>query len=197
MNSKRNFLKALTGATLIPAVAGAAGLAGTAPIVENGRSRFPNVWLKTHEGKDVRFYDDLLKGRNVLINVMYTACTSSCPPNTASLLQIQQALGARIGRDIHMYSLTIQPELDDPKALAAYVREHGIKPGWTYLTGRRSDVDEVRRSVGFFDSDPARDAQPTRHTGMVRIGKVPADRWAMVPALASKEHMLAVINGVI
>lgn len=195
MISKRNFLRALAGAAFLPAASITTASAG-APTVTTGRSQFPNVWLKTHEGKDVRFYDDVLAGKNVLINMMYTACTLSCPPNTASLLQLQEAYGARIGRDIHMYSLTLQPEMDDPKALAAYVKQYGIKPGWTYLTGRREDVEQARRSLGFFDSDPTRDANPGRHTGMVRIGRVPLDRWAMVPALASKEHMLAVINGV-
>src|SRR3989449_3130277 len=73
---------------------------------------FPNVLLRTHENKTVRFYDDLVKGKIVLINFMYAKCEGLCPRQTANLVQVQQALGKHVGRDIFMYSITLKPEQD-------------------------------------------------------------------------------------
>jgi len=78
------------------------------------RSRFPNVPLQTHEHQEVRFYDDLLKDKTVLITFMYTECKDACPLTTATLVQVQQAFGARVGRDIFMYSISVDPERDTP-----------------------------------------------------------------------------------
>jgi protein SCO1/2 len=106
---------------------------------------FPNFLLRTHEGKEVRFYDDLIHGKHVIINMMYADCEGLCPPATANLVKVQELLKDRIGKDIFMYSITLRPEKDSPKALNDYAKMHGSKPGWTYLTGRPADID--RKSV--------------------------------------------------
>src|SRR5215831_3096467 len=76
---------------------------------------FPNVALTTHEGKKVRFYDDLIKDKIVTINFMYADCEGVCPGITANLVNVQRALGERVGRDIFMYSITLKPEHDSPE----------------------------------------------------------------------------------
>jgi protein SCO1/2 len=143
----------------------------------------------------VKFYDDLLKGKLVVINMMYTSCAGICPANTASMKAVQQALGARVGRDVFMYSLSLRPEFDSPQALRDYVKLYDIGPGWTFLTGVPAEVDAIRRKLGFYDSDPVADADLSRHTGMVRIGNLRASRWSMVPALASTRVLVASILG--
>ena len=74
-----------------------------------GADYFPNVVLTTQDGKEVRFYDDLLKGRTVAINIMYTSCTDECPLETARLVQLQRLLGERMGKDVVFYSISIDP----------------------------------------------------------------------------------------
>src|SRR5215813_14078367 len=81
-----------------------------------GSKYFTNAVLRTHEGKEVRFYDDLIKGKHVVINFMYANCESACPAITANLVKVQEALKDRIGKDIFMYSITLKPEEDDPAA---------------------------------------------------------------------------------
>ena len=71
---------------------------------------FPNFELTTHEGKKVRFYDDLIKDKIVIINFMYANCEGKCPPITRNLKRVQNLLGKRVGRDIFMYSITLKPE---------------------------------------------------------------------------------------
>lgn len=151
---------------------------------------FPNSVLQTHEGKKLRFYDDVVKGDKIVVfNMMYTVCTNICPPNTANLLRVQEMLGERMGRDVFFYSLTLRPEMDTPQALMAYARQYGVKPGWTLLTGRPGDMEIIRRKLGFFDRDPQADANLAQHTGMVRIGNEAFDRWSMMPALLTPKQL--------
>ncbi|SMP58294.1 SCO family protein [Noviherbaspirillum suwonense] len=190
MNSKRLFLKG--GLVAAPALALTAALK---PAPAGAAVYFPNTVLQTHDGRKVRFYDDLLKGKLVVINMMYTVCTGVCPANTASLKAVQQALGPRVGRDIFMYSLSLRPEFDSPEALRDYVRQYDIGPGWTFLTGAPQDMEVLRRKLGFYDSDPVADADISNHTGVVRIGNLPAERWCMVPAQSSTSQIVTSILG--
>jgi protein SCO1 len=141
----------------------------------------------------VRYYDDLLKDKIVVINMMYTVCSGICPANITNLLQVQEALGSRLGRDIFMYSLTLQPEFDRPKNLKDYVKLRDIKPGWTLLTGKPSEMEQIRRRMGFVDSDPVADADLKNHTGMVRVGNVALDRWFMMPAMSRPQQIARAI----
>ncbi len=158
--------------------------------------RIPNTPLVTHEGKEVRFYDDLVRGKVVAINMMYVACADICSTATANLRRVQQLLGARAGRDVFMYSLTLQPELDTPELLKAYAELHRIDPGWLFLTGASADIEELRYSLGFSDPDPLVDSDQTTHTGMLRVGNDAFQRWTMAPALAEPRQILATINHV-
>ena len=157
---------------------------------------FTNAQLLTHEGRAVRFYDELLQDKLVVINMMYTVCSGICPANTAALKALQLALGARVGRDIFMYSLTLRPELDTPDALREYMLKYQVGPGWTFLTGKPAEVDRIRRRLGFYDTDPVADADLGRHTGMLRIGNLRTRRWSMAPALASTRQLVSAILGV-
>src|SRR5918912_3730389 len=112
----------------------------------------PNVPLLTHQGKKVLFYDDLVKDKIVLINMMYAKCEGICMPITMNLVKVQKLLGDRVGRDIFMYSITLKPEQDSPKALAHYAHMHKVSPGWLFLTGTPANVELLRRKLGFVDS---------------------------------------------
>jgi protein SCO1/2 len=151
---------------------------------------FPNVLLTTHEGKQVRFYDDLVKGKIVTLNFMYAKCDGICPTVTANLVEVQKLLAQRVGRDIFMYSFTLKPEEDSPAVLKKYAEEHGVKPGWTFLTGKPDDIELLRRSLGFVDPDPELDRDKSSHIGNVRYGNEPLMIWAACPGMAHP-HWLA------
>lgn len=189
-DSKRDWLKWMGSAALAPVLA-ASGPASAGTTSQRGprANYFPNAVLDTHDGRKLRFYDDMVRGKVVVFNMMYSVCTGICPGNTANLLQVQEALGSRLGKDIFMYSMTLQPEFDTPKALQDYVSRYSIKPGWTFLTGHPREMDAIRRKLGFFNDDPRIDADLANHTGMVRIGNEALDRWLMMPALASPKQL--------
>jgi len=188
MTSKRIMLgTALAAAVSAPLLGAAAKRASPGPRA----GYFPNALLQTHEGKQVRFYDDVVKGDKIVVfNMMYTVCANICPPNTANLLRVQQMLGERMGRDIFFYSLTLKPEMDTPRALSEYAKLYGVKPGWTFLTGAPGDIDAIRRKLGFFDRDPQVDNDLSLHTDMVRIGNEAYDRWSMMPTLLTPRQLV-------
>lgn len=192
MITKRMLLKtAMAGSILPPALACAAKSKPAGPRADY----FPNAVLETHEGSKVRFYDDVVKGDKIVVfNMMYTVCTNICPPTTANLMQVQEMLGDRVGRDIFFYSLTLRPEMDTPEALQAYAKRYGMKPGWTLLTGKRGDMEVIRRKLGFYDLDPEADSNLSRHTGMVQMGNEAYDRWSMMPALLTPKQLAGSIS---
>ena len=151
---------------------------------------FPNVLLHTHENQQIRFYDDLIRGKCVMINMLYASCEGICPLMTANLARVQQLLGERVGRDIFMYSLTLKPGQDTPEVLKTYAEMHGVGPGWWFLTGEPGDIELLRRKLGFVDPDPIIDADPQQHSGVVLYGNEVLDRWAACPALTKPEQIV-------
>jgi len=157
---------------------------------------FPNVALITQEGKKVRFYEDLIRGKIVTINLIYATCSNICPTVTANLAKVQKLLGARVGRDIFMYSITLKPEVDTPEVLRKYAQMHGAGAGWLFLTGDPDDVEQLRRKLGFVDPDPAVDKDKSSHAGNVRYGNEPLQLWAACPGRAKAEWIAKSISWV-
>lgn len=185
MQGKRTFLKSLAGLGALPLAASA----GSNLRTQSG-PRFPNFVLQTQTGKPVRFYDDCIKGKVVVLSMMYVNCGGVCPPNTANLMTVQEELGERVGRDVFIYSLTLQPLIDRPEDLMAYAKRYRIdSPGWTFLTGKPAEMEVLRKRLGFFDSDPELDRDVSRHSGVLRIGNERIDRWLMMPAQSNARQI--------
>lgn len=188
--SRRNWL-AVSGAALVAAGLPAQAAAGdekwkkVSPRESIRKRFFPDVTLTTHEGKKVRFYEDLIKDKIVLINMMYATCEGVCPLITANLVKVQKLLGDRVGRDIFFYSITLKPETDTPMALMHHAHMLNIKPGWLFLTGAPADIELLRRKLGFVDPNPEVDKDKTNHIGNIRYGNEPLMLWAACPGSIS------------
>jgi len=152
-----------------------------------GRNYFPNVELRTQDNRKVRFYDDLLKDKIVVLNLFYSHCTGSCPPVMHNLSRVQKILKDRIGKDIFIYSISIKPEEDTPEVLAEYAKFMDVGPGWYLLTGTPDDIELIRHKLGYIDPDPKRDADKSNHIGMVRYGNEPLERWGATPGFGKPE----------
>lgn len=192
---RRSFLMNAATAAMGGAATGlglAAGQGRTANLksVRAGFNPIPNVPVQTHEGKSVRFFDDLIKNRVVTLNVMYMTCGDSCPLITQNLCHVQELLGARVGRDIFMYSITLQPRTDTVRALRSYARLFRVKPGWKFITGQPEHLEQLRIALGFYDRDPVVDALYSQHTGILRFGNERLRRWAGCPAMARPEGIV-------
>ena len=150
----------------------------------------PNVPLLTSNKKAVYFYDDLVRDKTILLNFFLVQCTDGkCPLGIATLRHVQDLLGDRMGRDVFMYSITLQPHLDTPDILKAYAANFAPRPGWEFLTGKPADIDFLRRSLGYVDRDPERDRDLTNHIGMARYGNDTLERWGAVSLRSEPENI--------
>jgi protein SCO1/2 len=157
-----------------------------------GASYFPNVPLITQDGTTVHLYDDLLKGKAVAINLIYTSCKDECPLETAQLVQVQRLLGDRVGKDIFFYSISIDPQRDTPAVLKAYAEKFGVGPGWLFLTGHADDIKLVARKLGL--SRPNDTATRDGHRPMLMLGNEPTGQWMRNSAVASPKYLATTIS---
>jgi protein SCO1/2 len=150
---------------------------------------FPNVVVVTHEGRRALFYNDLLRGKTVLVNCMSVA-NESVYPVTANLARAQRLLGERAGREVFLYSITVDPEHDTPRALAEFADRHGVGPGWLFLTGTPDIVGLLRARLfadaGAHAHGPKRDCS----MGLVRYGNEAVGLWGSVPSKTDPEWIV-------
>jgi protein SCO1/2 len=144
-----------------------------APIL--GEKYFPNVPLTTQDGREVRFYDDLVKGKSVAINIIYTSCTDECPLETARMAEVQRLLGAHVGRDVFFYSISIDPEKDSPQVLKAYSEKFNVGPGWLFLTGKKEDIKLLTGKLGLSRASDA--ISKDGHASSLMLGSDTTGQW--------------------
>jgi protein SCO1/2 len=130
---------------MLLAIASSAGAEGA----RWGKGYVPNVPVVTQDGRSVRFYDDVLKGKIAVISFIYTSCRDICPLVTARLSQVEDKLGDVVGRDVFFVSISIDPDTDTPEKLKEFAAAFGVgEPGWSFLTGKRQDIDLIRHKLG-------------------------------------------------
>ena len=157
-----------------------------------GAEFFTNARFRSQENKEVRFYEDLIKGKQVVINFMYTRCQGICPTTTANLVKVQKALKDRVGRDIFMYSISLKPQEDDPAALKEYAKAHGVKPGWLFLTGEPALIDGLRGRLFAHGHGHDHTAGPGQDCsrGLIRYGNEAIGLWGSVPTRTEPEEIV-------
>lgn len=144
-----------SGAAVVMVVVAAfifAATPATADSTRWGAGYFPNITLTTQDGAPVKFYDDLVQGKIVAINLIYTTCKYACPLETARLTQVARLLGERMGRDIFFYSISIDPEHDTPEVLKAYAEKYQVGAGWSFLTGKKTEIEALSKKLGLYSS---------------------------------------------
>lgn len=156
-----------------------------------GADYFPNVTLTTQDGAKVRFYDDLLKGKSVAINLFYTSCQDVCPLETAKLVQLQRLFGERMGKDIFFYSIAIDP-WDTPKENKAYAQKFGVGPGWLFLSGKEADIQLLTRKLGLSRASDA--VSKDGHSASLMVGNVPNGLWMRNSAMDNPQFLATTIG---
>ena len=152
-----------------------------------GGSPFPNVELITQDGKKVHFYDDLIKGKVVALELIYTTCKYNCPLETARMVQLQKLLGDRMGKEVFFYSITIDPEHDTPQVLKEYAEKYHVGPGWTFLTGKPVDIKLISKKLGLDKLPTGND--PDGHMPSLLIGNERTGIWMRNSALDNTKFM--------
>ena len=188
-------MRVKTIAALLLAVSALASLPSASAAPQGSRwgsDYFPNVPLTTQNGTKVHFYDDLLKGKLVVINFIYTHCNALCPLETARLAQVQKLLGDRVGKDIFFYSITLDPERDKPDVLRDYADKFDVGPGWLFLTGKKKDITLIKEKLGL-DSDPS-PSSGDGHAPSVLLGNESTGQWMRNTALDNPKFLAIMIG---
>jgi protein SCO1/2 len=161
------------------------------PAARRMANLIPNGLFRTQDGKEVRLYDDIIKGKQVMVMMMYTRCATFCPLATQSMVELHhQALAGRMGKDLFLVNISLKPEEDDPAALRSYARTHrAALPGWTFLTGSRYDVDTLRYRL-FSHDHIGIDLEEELHAGSMKIINDSIGRWVHADAFASTRTLL-------
>ena len=155
-----------------------------------GPSRYTNAVLRTQDGKEVRFYDDLIRGKQAVINFMYAECHGACPLVTQTLKKTYTQLKDRMGKDLFFYSITTKPQDDSPAALKHYAESRKADlPGWLFLTGESYDIQTIRFRL-FGMGHPGFDVDDSMHAGMLRIVNDARNSWGMAQAFATQKNIL-------
>ncbi|SFP40890.1 Cytochrome oxidase Cu insertion factor, SCO1/SenC/PrrC family [Geopseudomonas sagittaria] len=140
----------------------------------DARSYFTDTELLNQDGETVRFYSDVLAGRVVLLNVIFTSCEDACPLITRKLAEVRKALGNDAAQ-VHFISLSSDPVKDSPQALKAYARKHGADDAnWTFLTGPKAQMDVVLGRLGQLSRSPE------EHSTLLIAGDVANKRWSKI-----------------
>lgn len=151
------------------------------------RKYFTDTPLIDQDGREVRFYSDLVAGRVVVVNVFFTACNGSCIVMSKTLADVQ----ARFGKDVQIISITVDPENDTPARLKAYADRFGAKPGWVFLTGEKGNVRQVLSKLGQFVEN--KDA----HSSVMIVGNDRTGLWKKGFGLAGPEKLADLVAGVL
>jgi protein SCO1/2 len=155
-----------------------------------GAAKFTNAVLRTHDNKEVKFYDDLIRGKQVVINMMYAECHGACPLVTTVLKRTYRDLKDRMGKDLFFYSISVKPEDDTPAALKHYAEMRGADlPGWYFLTGDSYDIETIRFRL-FNMGHPGIDLDFAMHSGTFRIINDATNYWGHAGAFASQKNIL-------
>jgi protein SCO1/2 len=152
------------------------------------RMSIPDVALLDQDGRPLRFYTDLVRGKVVVVNFIFTTCTTICPPLGATFARLQKELGARAGRDVQLISISVDPATDTPERLKAWGEKFHAGPGWTLVTGAKPQVDELLRALG------AATASPQEHSPTVLVGNDAAGQWRRAYGLARPSLLLQLIE---
>ena len=152
---------------------------------------FTDVELVNQNGEKMRFYSDLLRGKVVIINSFFATCMGSCLPLNRNLEKVQAALAERLGKDVYIISISVDPTVDTPARLKEYARKLHARPGWFFLTGSKPDVDLALNKIGQFVSDKQ------AHLNIFIIGNERTGLWKKAFGLAASDELVKVVESVL
>jgi len=160
--------------------------------IERARGYFSNLELINQDGETVRFFDDVLKDKVVVISFIFTNCEGACPLITHKLTQVRDRIEGLIGDPVHFVSLSIDPARDTPAAMKEFAQTHQADhAGWTFLTGDAGNLDNIIKRLGQYTTDIE------AHSTMLLAGNVNEAHWIKIqpheqpPQIAEKIRLLA------
>ena len=166
-----------------PATAHAASEASA----KSPKMEIPDVAVLDQDGNKLHFYTDLIKDKTVAINFIFTNCTTICPPLAATFARLQKEMGDKVGKDVHLISISVDPVTDTPERLKAWGAKFKAGPGWTFVTGEKQEIDKLLNALG------AAVSKREDHTPALIIGNDGKGVWTRTYGLAKIPQIISVI----
>lgn len=158
------------------------------PALENGsKMKIPDLEVLDQDGRKINFYSDLVKGKTVAINFIFTTCTTVCPPLGATFARVQKEMGERVGKDLHFISISVDPVTDTPERLKAWGAKFKAGRGWTFVTGDKQTMDKLLNALA------ASVARREDHSPTVIIGNDTSGVWKRTYGLAKPSQLVEMI----
>lgn len=148
----------------------------------------PDVEVLDQDGRKLRFYTDLVQGKTVAINFIFTTCTTICPPLTANFAKVQKNMREKGEAGVRLISVSVDPENDTPERLKKYAELFHAGPGWTFVTGRRGDLEQIWKAFNIYL------ASKQDHPPTVAVGNDVTRVWNYASGLTSAAKLGAVIE---
>jgi protein SCO1 len=153
-----------------------------------GADYIPNLPVQTQDGKTLHFYDDLVKGKIVIISFIYTNCTDICPLTTARMTQLEDKLGDMVGRDVFILSMSVDPEHDTPDRLKEYATAFQTGPGWSFVTGKLEDIRAINYKFG------DRSQVLSEHRNQIVLGNDATGEWQRDSVFGDLDRLVLTIR---
>ncbi len=150
-----------------------------------------DVRLMNQYGEPMRLFSDLVQGKTVVVNSFFGTCKEACPTINHKMAQIQAALGNRLGSEVHLLSITVDPEHDTPARLRTLSEGYEARKGWYFLTGSKENVDFALSRLGYFV-----DAKES-HKNVFTIGNERTGLWKKALGVGSAETLIETVLSVV
>jgi protein SCO1 len=154
------------------------------------KMEIPDVAVLDQDGNKLNFYSDLIKDKTVAINFIFTNCTTICPPLAATFARLQKEMGDKVGKDVHLISISVDPVTDTPERLKAWGAKFKAGPGWTFVTGEKQEMDKLLNALG------AAVSKREDHTPALIVGNDSKGVWTRTYGLAKINQIIRVIQDV-
>lgn len=143
---------------------------------EKARNYFSNLEVIDQDGQTLRFYDDLLKDKVVVINFIFTNCQGACPLMTQNLTMVRDMLGVTLGQEIHFVSISIDPIRDTPAAMKEFAETHyADQDGWRFVTGNQDNLEYIVKKLGQYSEEVE------AHSTLLLAANVRTAHWTKIP----------------
>ncbi|HKO96293.1 MAG TPA: SCO family protein [Pyrinomonadaceae bacterium] len=151
------------------------------------RMVIPDVDVLDQDGNQLHFYSDLVKGKTVAINFIFTNCTTICPPLAATFQRVQKQMGDKVGKDVHFISISVDPVTDTPERLKAWGAKFKAGPGWTFVTATKEEMNKLLEALG------ASVSSREEHSPMLIVGNDLQGVWTRTYGLAAPSQIVGLI----
>jgi len=154
-----------------------------------GANYFPNLPVIDQNGRTLNFYDDVIKGKIVVISFIYTSCQDLCPLTTAKMAQLEDKLDGAVGRDLFFISMSVDPENDTPERMKAFADAFDAGPGWLFLTGKLEDIRAINYKLG-----DRSDRGLSNHRNEIVLGNDPGGYWQRASVFGDLDSLVISIR---